>query len=126
MNGGRKKKILVVDDEPHIVELVKVSLESEAFDVYQASDGEEGLKLANQNLPDLILLDLAMPKLDGYAVCSALKTEERTKAIPVLILTSKDHPVDKEKGRECGADAYLTKPFSPLKLLAVVKENVDR
>ncbi len=123
-NAVVKKRILVVDDEPHILELVKISLEGDHFEILQAANGDEGLKLAGQKHPDLILLDIQMPGMDGYEVCRKLKTTKETEAIPVLILTSKDKPVDKERWRDSGASAYLTKPFSPLKLLAVVKEQL--
>lgn len=120
----KKKTVLVVDDEPHIIELVKIALEEDGFSVVGVSSGEEGLRTAGEIVPDLILLDVILPELDGYEVCKRLKSLESTRAIPVLLLTSRGAEVDRQKGKASGADRYLTKPFSPLKLLSVVKESL--
>jgi DNA-binding response OmpR family regulator len=126
LSNSSKKKVLIADDEPHILELVKISLEPDQYEVLQASDGEQALRLALQNVPDLILLDVQMPKMDGYQVCSALRSNGKTRSIPIYILSGKDKPADKEKGRASGATAYLTKPFSPTKLLAFVRESLKK
>lgn len=119
-------RILIVDDEPHIVELVRVCLEDPGFEILEARDGETGLAMARQILPDVILLDVMMPRMDGYAVCRALKEDSRTSAIPVVMLTAKGLEADRQRGLEAGADAYLSKPFSPTKLSAQVREQLQR
>lgn len=119
------KTILVADDHPHIVELVKVSLEDPRFTIVTAGDGEETLKLAKSSRPDLVLLDVMMPKMDGFEVCRILKGAPETRSIPIILLTSKGRPEDREMGRACGADAFLTKPFSPIKLLSTVEEHLN-
>ena len=124
------KKILVVDDEMYIVNILDFTLGSEGFKVVSAANGEEALRKALEINPDLILLDVMMPKIDGYEVCRALKAKEETKHIPVILLTAKDRDADREKGREVGADLYMTKPFSPTRLLEEVRallhvESID-
>lgn len=118
-------RILIVDDEPHIVELVRVCLEDPGFEILEARDGETGLAMARQILPDVVLLDVMMPRMDGYAVCRALKEDPRTSAIPVVMLTAKGLEADRQRGLEAGADAYLSKPFSPTKLNAQVREHLQ-
>ena len=119
------KIILIADDQPHIIELVMVSLEDPRFSIITAGDGEEAIIKATKNKPDLILLDVVMPKLDGFEVCRRLKETQNTRSIPVILLTSKGYPEDRMKGKACGADAFLTKPFSPIKLLSVVEEHLN-
>lgn len=119
------KTILIADDQPHIIELVKVSLEDPRFSIITASDGEDALTKASINKPDLILLDVVMPKLDGFEVCRRLKGAKETEDIFVILLTSKGQIEDKMKGKACGADAFLVKPFSPIKLLSVVEEHLN-
>ncbi len=116
-----QKRILVVDDEVDLVETVRFSLELEGFEVLVAYNGEEGLNLARKENPDLILLDLMLPKLDGYKVCRLLKFDERYKHIPILMLTAKTQEKDKEMGFETGANEYLTKPFDMDELMKKVK-----
>jgi DNA-binding response OmpR family regulator len=116
-----QKKILVVDDEPDLVETVRYPLEMEGYQVLVAYNGEDGLHQARNNGPDLIILDLMLPKLDGYKVCRLLKFDERYKHIPVLMLTAKTQEKDKLLGKETGADDYMTKPFDIDKLLERVK-----
>lgn len=116
-----KKRILVVDDEVDLVETVRFSLELEGLDVLVAYNGEEGLNQARKENPDLILLDLMLPKLDGYKVCRLLKFDERYKHIPVLMLTAKTQEKDKILGKETGADEYITKPFEMDELMNKVK-----
>ncbi len=116
-----QKRILVVDDEIDLVETVRFSLELEGFEVLVAYNGEEGLNLARKENPDLILLDLMLPKLDGYKVCRLLKFDERYKHIPILMLTAKIQEKDKEMGLETGANEYITKPFDMDELMKKVK-----
>jgi DNA-binding response OmpR family regulator len=116
-----KKRILVVDDEVDLVETVRFSLELEGYDVLVAYNGEEALNQARKENPDLILLDLMLPKLDGYKVCRLLKFDERYKHIPVLMLTAKIQEKDKATGMETGANEYITKPFEMDELMKKVK-----
>jgi DNA-binding response OmpR family regulator len=103
------------------VETIRFSLELEGYNVLVASNGEEGLNLARQEKPDLILLDLMLPKLDGYKVCRLLKFDERYKHIPILMLTAKTQEKDKILGKETGANEYITKPFDMDELMAKIK-----
>ncbi len=122
----KKKKLLVIDDESHIVDLIKVSLENEPYEIFRAKNGSEGINMANQLLPDLILLDVQMPEMNGYEVCSALKTGGKTKGIPILILSGQNHPSNKEKESQCKPDVFIAKPFSPIKLLTILREYAER
>jgi DNA-binding response OmpR family regulator len=131
-----KSKILVVDDEPDAVELVEFNLKSSGYDVVTAADGEEALEKARTVLPDLIILDLMLPEVDGTEVCKILRRDPRTQAIPIIMLTAKAAEIDRVLGLELGADDYVTKPFSPRELVLRVKrllrsnaaaeEKVDR
>ena len=114
MSRGR---ILVVDDEIYIVHILDFSLGMEGYEVVTALDGEEGLHKAIEFKPDLVVLDIMMPKMDGYETCKALKADERTKNIPVILLSAKGRNVDMQTGYDVGADEYITKPFSPRKLV---------
>ncbi len=114
--------ILVADDDPSLRFLVTETLSEGSRRLLQASDGLEALDLARRELPDLILLDVAMPGMTGVEVCEALKADTRTRHIPVVMLTAKDKPQDRERGLAAGAEAYLTKPFSPLQLLHLVED----
>ena len=118
------RKILIVEDERAIVEILKFNLQKEGYETLEALDGEEGLRLAQQQDPDLILLDVMLPKLDGFAVCRALR--EGGQAMPILMLTAREEEADKVLGLELGADDYITKPFSMRELLARVKANIRR
>lgn len=119
------KTILVADDQPHIIELVVVSLDDPEFNIVTAVDGEEAINKAVSVHPDLILLDVLMPKLDGFEVCRRLKKLEATSSVPIILLTSKGQPEDRAMGIACGADAFLSKPFSPIKLLSTVQEYLN-
>jgi two-component system alkaline phosphatase synthesis response regulator PhoP len=121
-----KKRILVVDDEVDLVETVRFSLELEGYDVLVAYNGEEGLNQARKENPDLILLDLMLPKLDGYKVCRLLKFDERYKHIPILMLTAKIQEKDKVTGMETGANEYITKPFEMDELMKKVKGYLNK
>jgi two-component system alkaline phosphatase synthesis response regulator PhoP len=117
VKGMAKGKILVVDDEIYIVHILDFSLGMEGYEVVTALDGEQALEKARAEKPDLIVLDIMMPKLDGYETCKRLKAEDSTKAIPVILLSAKGRNVDQKIGFEVGADDYITKPFSPRKLV---------
>lgn len=112
-----KGKILVVDDEIYIVHILDFSLGIEGYEVMTALDGEQALAKVSQEKPDLIVLDIMMPKLDGYETCKALKSNPVTKNIPVILLSAKGRNVDQKVGFEVGADDYISKPFSPRKLV---------
>jgi two-component system alkaline phosphatase synthesis response regulator PhoP len=112
-----KGKILVVDDEIYIVHILDFSLGIEGYEVMTALDGEQALAKVAQDRPDLIVLDIMMPKLDGYETCKALKGNPETRDIPVILLSAKGRNVDQKVGFEVGADDYITKPFSPRKLV---------
>jgi len=112
-----KGKILVVDDEIYIVHILDFSLGMEGYEVLTALDGEQALERARAAHPDLIVLDIMMPKLDGYETCKMLKADPATKDIPVILLSAKGRNVDQKVGFEVGADDYITKPFSPRKLV---------
>jgi len=111
MSENAKKKILIVDDEPDIVETIKFLLESEGFECLTAFDGEEALKLARESNPDLIILDVMLPKINGYKVSRLLKFDAKYKNIPVLMVTARTQEEDRLIGEETGADEYITKPF---------------
>ena len=117
-----KKRILVVDDEADMVFAVKMQLEAEGFEVLSAQDGQEALEKARQEKPDLIILDLMLPKIDGYKVCRMLKFDEKYKGIPVILFTARVREADEKIGYEVGADAYLTKPFEPKVLSKKIRE----
>ena len=116
-------RILVVDDEKNIVDIIKYNLKKEGYDVITAGDGEEAIKLNEEYEPDLILLDLMMPKLDGYAACRKIREKYDT---PIIMLTARAEEVDKVLGLELGADDYVTKPFGTRELMARVKANLRR
>jgi DNA-binding response OmpR family regulator len=120
------KKILVVDDEADLVETVRFPLEMEGFNVLVSYNGEDALNQARKEKPDLIILDLMLPKLDGYKVCRLLKFDERYKHIPILMLTAKTQEKDKILGMETGADEYITKPFEMDDLMEKVKAHLSK
>ena|SRR3989338_2646321 len=117
-----KKKILVVDDERDMVEIMTFRLKSAGYDVLSAYDGQEALEKARRDKPDLIILDLMLPKIDGYKVCGMLKFDARFKKIPIILFTARAQEVDKKTGEDMGADAYITKPFEPAAFLAKIEE----
>ena len=119
-------KILIIDDEPHIVELIRYNLEGAGFMTLQALNGNEGLALAQSEVPDLVLLDLMLPGIDGLEVCRQLRIDDRLKSIPIIMLTAKSAEIDKILGLELGADDYITKPFSVRELIARVKALLRR
>lgn len=117
-------RILVVDDEEELVKTMKAGLETAGYEVLTAYDGRDGFEKACSERPDLIILDLVLPRMDGYRVCNTLKCDNRYKKIPIIILTVRGKDLDLEKivAREFGADAYLTKPVEPRILLAKIQE----
>ena len=118
-----KKTILVVDDEKMIRNLLNINLTKEGYNVIEAVDGLEAVELATEKKPDLILLDVMIPKLDGLSVCKRIKN---TMNVPILMVTAKDSEVDKILGLELGADDYVTKPFSIRELIARIKANLRK
>ncbi len=120
------KKILVVDDEVDLVETIRFPLEMEGYHVLISYNGEDALNQARKENPDLILLDLMLPKLDGYKVCRLLKFDDRYKHIPILMLTAKTQEKDKILGKETGADEYITKPFEMDYLMEKVKAYLNK
>jgi DNA-binding response OmpR family regulator len=121
-----KEKILIVDDEKDIVKMLDYNLKKEGFRTISAYDGEDALDLAGRERPDLIILDLMLPGLDGLEVCKSLKKADKTALIPIIMLTAKTKEADKIVGLELGADDYMTKPFSPRELIARVKAVLRR
>ena len=119
-----KKKILVIEDEPHISKLVKFILEKNGFEVLQAFVGQEGLEMAKKEKPNLIILDVMMPKMDGFEVARLLTNAKETKNIPIIMLSSAAQFKHKMMGIESGAVDYITKPFDNEELIAKVKEHV--
>ena len=117
-----KKKILVVDDEVGLTKVVEIRLRAAGYDVVLAHDGQEGFEKAKTENPDLMILDLMLPKMDGFKVCGLLKSDARYKKIPIIIYTARVQDSDQQLGKEVGADAYITKPFDPQVLLGKVKE----
>ena len=124
------KKILTIDDQADIRRLVRMTLEFEGYEVTEASSGEDGLALLKQYEPDLILLDVMMPGMDGVAVSQYLKSDLKLRDIPVVMLTALDRESDMKAGIHAGANMYLTKPFSPIELLdkvaVLLKEKTEK
>ena len=121
-----KSRILLVDDEPDIVETVSFMLQSRNYQVSVASGGQEGLEKAKNEHPDLLLLDIMMPDIDGYDVCMKLKANEDTKDIPIIMLTAKGESEAVLKSHSLGADDYVVKPFSLPTLLSKLKKFLDK
>ena len=120
----QKGKILVVDDEVYILHILDFSLGAEGFDVITANNGEVAIAKAKQERPNLIVLDIMMPVLDGYETLKRLKADQETKDIPVILLTAKGRDVDKRLGFEVGATDYIVKPFSPSRLIERIEEII--
>lgn len=124
--GYVKSKILVVDDEPEAVELVEFNLKGAGYEVTTASDGAEALNKARRIQPNLVILDVMMPEIDGMEVCKLMRRDPATTGIPIIMLTAKASEVDRVLGLELGADDYVVKPFSPRELVLRVKKLLDR
>ncbi len=120
-----KKKVLVVDDEPNILMSIEFILEMEGYEVHSARDGEEALEVAERVRPDLILLDVNMPRKDGYEVCRILREREQLAGTKLIMLTAKGQILEKKKGIEVGADEYVTKPFSADDLLDKIRALIE-
>ena len=118
------KTVLIVEDERPIVEILKFNLKREGYDTLEALDGKTGLELARRQDPDVILLDVMLPEMNGFEVCRTLRDEGR--AVPIIMLTAREEENDKVFGLEAGADDYITKPFSMRELMARVKANIRR
>lgn len=121
-----QQTILVVDDEPDIVEIIQYNLEKSGFNVIIAEDGPIAVEKARDELPDLIILDLMLPGLEGTDVCRILKQDERTRSIPILMLTAKSEEIDRVIGLELGADDYVVKPFSPREIALRIRNILRR
>jgi len=115
------KKILIVEDEKDIVELIAHYLEKDGFKTISASDGAKGLELVKEKSPDMVILDLMLPKIDGIEVCKRIKADSKSASTPIIMLTAKGEETDRIIGLELGADDYITKPFSPRELVARIK-----
>jgi len=116
------KKILLVDDEPHIITMLENRMKHAGYEVITACDGQDALTKAQKEKPDLIILDLMLPKLDGYKVCRMLKFDEKYKHIPIIMLSARAQEADKKMGETVGADGFVTKPFEPQVLLGKIKD----
>ena len=114
--------MLVVDDQKSLRSLIRMNLELEDIDVVEATDGRHGLELAERHDPDLVTLDLVMPRMDGLAAAAALRSDPRTRHVPLVMVTTSTSPVHLARARSIGVDAYLTKPFDPDELVRVVRE----
>lgn len=119
------QKILVVDDEEDIVAALSIRLKALGYEVITAKDGMAALDAARTQSPDLILLDIMLPKLDGYKVCRMLKFDEKYRHIPIIMITAKVADPNKKMGEEVGADAFITKPFNPEELVARIKDLIS-
>ncbi|MBT5955022.1 response regulator [bacterium] len=115
-----KNKILIVDDEEDFVQVVKMRLEFNGFEVSTANDGKEGLQKAREEFPNLIILDAMLPSIDGFKICKLLKFDEKYQNIPVVMLSALSQDMDRTMGLQSGADKYLTKPFNDQELLEVI------
>ncbi len=119
------KRILVVDDEMYIVNILDFTLAGEGWEVISANNGEDALRTLLKVEPDLVILDVMMPRIDGVEVCRAIKAREESADTPVILLSAKDSDRDREKGMEAGADLYLTKPFSPSRLVEEIRNLMN-
>jgi len=118
--------VLVVDDDPVILKLLEVNFEMEGFTVVRANDGVEGLERAREVLPDIVVLDVMMPRMTGHEVATALRADPATASIPIIFVTARAQSGDVERGMELGVDDYVTKPFDPLDLIARVNVVLAR
>jgi DNA-binding response OmpR family regulator len=118
--------VLVVDDDPVILKLLEVNFEMEGFEVVRASDGAEGLERAREIRPDIVILDVMMPRMTGYEVAKALREDDETAHIPIIFVTARAQSSDIERGAEFGVDDYVTKPFDPLDLIVRVNALLGR
>jgi CheY-like chemotaxis protein len=120
------KKILIADDRAHIRELVSATIGQGQYELFEARDGEEALTLARKVKPDILLLDIGMPLIDGFEVCRLLKTDPETSSIHIIIITAYGQEEYRKKGKDAGADEYFAKPFSPTALLDKIVEVLEK
>ena len=123
--GASLTRVLIVDDDKVIQQLLEVNLELEGYEIAKASDGEEALQQVEAFRPELVLLDVMMPKMDGREVCRRIKSNADTKGIPVIFLSARAQEMDVSSGLELGASAYVTKPFDPVDLIETVQKVLD-
>ncbi len=121
----RQKTILIVDDDPSIRHLLEMTVSTEPYNIVVASDGEEAIELARLHQPDIVLLDVIMPKMDGYEVCEQLKRDPATEGVVVILLTAKAQREDRLRGAAAGADGYIAKPFSPQSLRTSLAQHLS-
>jgi DNA-binding response OmpR family regulator len=126
MSEGARKLVLVADDDPDILDLVTFRLDRAGYEVVQARDGQEALEAALERTPDLCVLDVMMPRLDGYEVTRRLREESATRSVPIILLTARAQEADVQRGFESGATDYVKKPFSPQELRARVEALLAR
>jgi CheY-like chemotaxis protein len=122
LNSGARHKILITDDDPVIIELLQVNLEFEGYDVITAADGLEAVERAARDTPDLVILDIMMPRMDGWTARAEMLKDPRTAEIPVIFLSARAQQADLRKGYESGVAAYVTKPFEPVELLDLIEQ----
>lgn len=120
-----KKKVLIADDASHILRILKFNLEHEDFEVFTAKDGEEAVEVAKKIIPDIILMDIAMPNLDGCEACKILRKEPQISEKPIIMLTAMGQFIDKQKAAESGASGFIPKPFSPSELIKKIKSILE-
>lgn len=120
-----KPCVLIVDDEPDLLSVLHFGLEVEGFDVLEATDGEQALEMARSHQPDMIVLDLMLPRMDGYKVCRALKFDERYKRIPIFILSARSGETDRRLALDLGADDYVTKPYDMRDLVTRIRQRLN-
>jgi two-component system, OmpR family, phosphate regulon response regulator PhoB len=125
--GARLKKILIIEDQADIRKLVKMTLDFSDYELHEASEADSGFGMVKAIQPDLILLDIMMPgEIDGLSLCAMLKATDKFKHIPIILLTARGQAADRQAGLEAGADEYLVKPFSPIKLIEVVESFLHK
>ena len=126
VGGKDRKRLLLIDDDPNLILLVKDYLEFRGYEVLTADNGKEALNLLSQNLPDMIICDIMMPEMDGYALIENVRQDPRTSWIPVLFLSARGQSQDRIKGLNLGADVYMVKPFEPEELVAQVESSLKQ
>jgi len=119
-------RILIVDDEPNIVLALELLMKREGYETLSVDDGEKAFEAVKEFLPDLVILDIMMPKMDGYEVCQLIRADARFRDVSIIMLTAKGREVEREKGMAMGADLYVTKPFSTREVMLKVKEILAR
>jgi CheY-like chemotaxis protein len=117
-----RRNVLLVDDDPLILEILRTILDLEEFEVTTAASGRAAMAAVDEVRPDVVVCDVVMPEVDGLEVCRHLKSTPTTADLPVILLTARDRPEDRQAGQDAGCDAYLTKPFSPLQLIDVIRD----